>query len=130
MFKERINASNKWRGIISSVDVMRKGINMAVRNGGRTFFWHHKWATNKPLIELAIVEPPIQLQDVTIKQMWDSDVGWKAESFPNFLSPESLKAIAISELNKDEDADRGWQWGGSGSGPPGPRPIPIYFLQT
>ena len=30
MFKEKANASNAWRGIISSIDIVRKGINMAV----------------------------------------------------------------------------------------------------
>ena len=85
MFKARGNASNVWRGIISSVDIVRKGINMAVGNGSKTFFWHHRWATDEPLIELAIVEPPITLQDVTVGEMWDSNTGWKFDTFANFL---------------------------------------------
>lgn len=41
MFKARNNASNVWRGIISSDDVVRKGINMTVGNGTKTFFGNH-----------------------------------------------------------------------------------------
>lgn len=48
MFKEK-NVSNAWRGIMSSVDIVRKGMNMAVGNGQKTFFWHHKWASDKTL---------------------------------------------------------------------------------
>ena len=116
MFKSRQNASNAWRGIISSVDIVRKGINMAVDNGAKTFFWHHQWATNKPLIELAIVEPPIHLQDVTVKEMWDCNVGWRLENFANFLFPEHLKRIASFELIADDEAVDELYWNGSPSG--------------
>lgn len=61
MFKEKKNASNAWRGIMSSVDVVRKGINIAVGNDQRTFFWHHKWALDKTLMEVAVVEPPLHI---------------------------------------------------------------------
>lgn len=81
MFKEKSNASNAWRGIMSSVDVVRKGVNMAVGNGQQTFFWHHKWASDKTLLEEAVVEPPIHIQDMTVKEMWDVNLGWKWEVF-------------------------------------------------
>lgn len=101
MFQVRRNASNAWRGIISNVDVVRKGINMAAGNGARTFFWHHKWACNRPLIELAIVEPPLHLQDVTVKEMWDPQVGWMVDQFANYLSAELLQKIAAFDLIED-----------------------------
>lgn len=43
MFKADNNAFNASRGIMSSVDVIRKGINTTIRNGSKAFFWHHKW---------------------------------------------------------------------------------------
>lgn len=103
MFKEKQNASNAWRGIMSSVDIVRKGVNMAVGNGHTTFFWHHRWVLNKPLIELVRAEPPVQLQDATVREMWDVNTGWKWEIFANFLHKEELGKIAAHELIEDEE---------------------------
>ena len=116
MFQARQNASNAWRGIMSSIDVVRKGINMAVGNGARTFFWHHKWATNKPLLELTVVEPPLQLQDATVIEFWDPQVGWLFDKFANFLPADVLQKIAAFELIEDEEAVDEIFWNGSPSG--------------
>lgn len=116
MFQTRKNASNAWRGIMSSIDVVRKGINMAVGNGARTFFWHHKWAANRPLIELAIVEPPLHIQDVTVQEMWDPQVGWMVDKFANYLSAEILQKISAFELIEDEEVVDEVFWNGSASG--------------
>ena len=75
MFKDKKNASNAWRGIMSSVDIVRKGVNMAVGNGQKTLFRQHNWANNKPLLETAIVEPPLQLQNMAVHEMWDRQGG-------------------------------------------------------
>ena len=116
MFKNKANASNAWRGIIQNVDVVRKGINMAVGNGAKTFFWHHRWATDKPLIELTIVEPPILVQDVRVGEMWDANIGWKFDDFANFLPPEALKKIAAHVLVEDKEAVDEIYWNGAPSG--------------
>ena len=81
MFKEKCGASRVWRGIMSSVDVVRKGINMAVGGGSRTFLWHHRWATKDPLLSKVVREPPLRVQDMTVREMWDPNVGWKYELF-------------------------------------------------
>lgn len=104
MFQARTNASNAWRGIMSNIDIVRKGINMAVGNGEKTFFWHHKWATNRPLIEMTIIEPPLQLQDATVKELWDPQTGWMFDKFANFLPAAALQKIMAYELIEDEDA--------------------------
>lgn len=101
---------------MSSIDVVRKGINMAVGNGARTFFWHHKWAANRPLIELAIVEPPLHIQDVTVQEMWDPQVGWMVDKFANYLSAEILQKISAFELIEDEEVVDEVFWNGSASG--------------
>ena len=116
MFKEKANASNAWRGIIQNVDIVRKGVNMAVGNGAKTFFWHHRWATDKPLIELTTVDPPLMLQDVTVGEMWDVNTGWKYDDFANFLPPATLKQIAAHSLLEDEDAVDEIYWNGAPSG--------------
>ena len=45
---------------------------MAVGGGMKTFFWHHRWATKQPLIELVTSEPPLHLQDLTVREGWKS----------------------------------------------------------
>lgn len=104
------------RGIISSVDVVRKGINMIVGNGTKTFFWHHRWATDKPFIESAITEPPLHIQDSTVKEMWDASLGWKLEMFSSFLPAEVLCKITAHDLIEDEEEVDELFWNGSSSG--------------
>ena len=116
MFREKANSSNAWWGIVQNIDIVRKGINMAVGNGARTFFWHHRWATEKPLIELTIVSPPLRIQDLTVGEMWDSNIGWKFDCFANFLPSNVLQNIAAHSLVKDEDAVDEVYWNGSPSG--------------
>lgn len=69
MFTKRANASNAWRGILVNIDIVRKGINLAVGNGAKTFFWHHRWATSEPLMSLASSERPLAIQDANVKEM-------------------------------------------------------------
>lgn len=116
MFKDKENASNAWRGIMSSIDVVRKGISMAVGNGGKTFFWHHRWATKRPLVELVTSEPPLHLQDITVQEMWDSNLGWKTELFAEYLPEETLGEIASFDLIEDDEAIDDIFWNGSPSG--------------
>ena len=116
MFQMKQNASNAWRGIMSNIDVVRKGINVAVGNGAKTFFWHHKWATTRPLIELAIREPPLQIQDVTVNELWDPQVGWLYDKFANFLPVDALQKIAAFDLIEDAEAIDEVYWNGSPSG--------------
>lgn len=104
MFKEKQNASHTWRGIMSSVDVVRKGVNMAMGNGQNFFFWHHRWVIDKPLLEVAVTEPPPQLQDATVREMWDRNTRWKWEVFANFIPKEELGKIDAHELVEDDEA--------------------------
>ena len=116
MFKDKQNASNTWRGIMSSVDIVRKGVNMAVGNGHKTFFWHHRWVIDKPLIEVARIGPPVHLQDATVREMWDRNTGWRWEIFANFLHKEELGKIAAQELMEDDEAADEIFWNGAPSG--------------
>ena len=116
MFKEKSNASSTWRGILSSIDIVRKGINSAVGNGAKTLFWHHRWATSEPLITLASPMPPLEVQDVTVKEMWDVATGWKLDMFANYLTETNLKLIAAHELVDDEEAVDEIFWNGAPSG--------------
>lgn len=116
MFKDKTNASNAWRGILSSVDVIRKGLNMAVGNGSKTFFWHHRWATKEPLLTLTSREPPLNIQDMTVKELWDPNIGWRTELFAEYLPDSVLQEIVSHELVEDEEAIDEIYWNGSPSG--------------
>lgn len=68
---------------------------------------------NKPLIELAIIEPPVHIQDMTVKEMWDMNLGWKLKIFGNFLPSNVLKELASHELIADEEVVDELYWNGS-----------------
>lgn len=116
MFQARADASNAWKGIVENINVVQKGVNMAVGNGRRTFFWHHRWATDEPLLSMACPEPPVAVQDVTVDEMWDPNTGWKIELFADYLPPSKLKEIAAHELVDDEEGIDEIYWNGSASG--------------
>lgn len=40
-----------------------------------SFGMHYRCATYRPLLEIAIVEPPNHIQDMAVKEMWDINVG-------------------------------------------------------
>lgn len=56
------------------------------------------------MISLASSEPPLEIQDATVREMWDIALGWKFEVFANFLDAATLQAIASHELVEEEDA--------------------------
>ena len=116
MFKEKANCSNAWHGIMSSIDIVRKGLSMTVGNGERTFFWHHRWATSTPLIDMANPKPPLSAQDKTVKELWDPNVGWKLEEFAEFIPPKVVQEVLAHELVEDEDTVDEVYWNGSPSG--------------
>lgn len=86
---------------------------MAVGNGAKTFFWHRRWATNRPLMELAIAEPPLQIQDVTVEEFLDPQVGWLYDKLSNFLPTKALQKIAAYDLIEDDEAIDEIFWNGS-----------------
>ena len=116
MFTLKADSSNAWRGIVENINIVQQGINAAVGNGKKTFFWHHRWATNDPLLKHASPEPPKWLQDVTVSEMWDRTTGWKFDLFADYLAPEFLQRIMAYELVEDENADDEYFWNGSPSG--------------
>lgn len=63
MFKARSDASNAWKGITENLDVLKKGVGVAVGNGIKTAFWNHPWVTTTPLIDLVISLPPASAID-------------------------------------------------------------------
>lgn len=58
MFKAKGDSSNAWKGIIENIDVLKRGVGLAVGNGWSTKFWLHPWATKHPLISKVTRTPP------------------------------------------------------------------------
>lgn len=112
MFKPKGDASNSWRGIIENIDVLKRGVGMAVGNGGGTKFWLHPWATKHPLIDLVTAEAPEEHKQWLVQELWDADVGWKMEMFADYLSARVLQTIEAFELQEDEEAIDKIFWNG------------------
>lgn len=71
---------------------------------------------SKPLISHAITAPPPDIQDCLVKDMWDSNSGWKGELFADLLPPGILQIIDSFELQDDPEAIDKIFWNGSTSG--------------
>lgn len=69
----------------------------------KTLFWHLRWATTSLLIALTTQELPLNLQDVTVDEMWDKNICWKFDAFSEFLPANMLVEIVAHELIDDED---------------------------
>lgn len=81
MFRNRVDASNAWKCILHNIDTLKKNVNMAVGNGTKTLYWHHRWANPVPLVDI---------QDDTVSELWDSNNGWKYDIFADFLPQRYL----------------------------------------
>ncbi|GKE01820.1 hypothetical protein Tco_1389803 [Tanacetum coccineum] len=66
-------------------------------NGRHTLFWDHCWASEVPLLNMAISPIPIEDQDKTVEEYWNTtgNSDWKWDELSTFLSPDSLKVIAF-----------------------------------
>jgi len=61
-FSVKSTDSHTWRGIVEQLDVLRKGLGIAVGDGRTTQFWIHKWAGGTALVDLALRQiPPADL---------------------------------------------------------------------
>jgi len=82
---------NEWRGIIESVDILCKGIGVAVGDGRRTYFWTQKWVIPKALIDLKRLQdnpPKNQKKELSRegKRSWhDRAPGMRAPCHPSVL---------------------------------------------
>lgn len=62
------------------------------------------------------MEPPLHVQDRTLREMWDANSGWKWDVFAHFLSREDLGRIATHELIEDMECVDELYLNGSPSG--------------
>ncbi|PWA44555.1 hypothetical protein CTI12_AA523610 [Artemisia annua] len=111
MFSSKKNSSNVWQGIVENANFVRRGTRVSVGNGRRTLFWDHCWATETPLSSMAISPIPVEAQDRTVDEYWNSNglendsMYWGGSTIGKF----SVKS-AISLIRNDGDVklDRKW----------------------
>lgn len=116
MFQSKAQMSNVWRGITENAHVLNEGMKMSIGNGENTLFWDHKWATDKPLSNLATQEIPQDIAGATVAEMWTSNEGWKWDQIADLLPAEVIQQIDSFEVKEDPDmADLVfWQHGNKG----------------
>lgn len=57
--RARNGASNAWQGIVSAVDILKRGWRKLPRNGKNTLFWEDVWIIDEPLKDLARKSIPL-----------------------------------------------------------------------
>lgn len=50
---------------------------------------------NTPLLSWAHSPPPDWLQDATVSDMWDRDMGWKLELFADYLPKQQVRGCYL-----------------------------------
>ena len=95
--------SNTWRGITENVHFICEGMRSTVDNGLNTLLSKHKWAMNTTLQSVATQTIPEELLDKKVANIWEVDMGWKWESFSDYLPSDALKQIQTCELKNDPE---------------------------
>lgn len=107
-----------WKGILSSVDIIRKHTNFVIGNGSRIRFWSDSWCTETPL---ATQFPKLfelsASQTGTVKAHWtEASKTWNLHFWRPLHDWEIaglallLQTLANSPVTDDEDC-KAWQDG-------------------
>ena len=112
MFVQKHTISNTWCGILDNAKFVQKGVRREVGNGRTTLFWHHSWATHKPLLLLA--QQPIHTCVINniVEDYWDPMRGWKWEEFSDIFPNEILRKIAAFEVSPGIENEDQFIWNG------------------
>lgn len=54
VFKNKLNASNVWRGIVWSSKIIARGLKWAIKNGSKVAFWTDEWVKEQPFATVAL----------------------------------------------------------------------------
>lgn len=115
MFSAKQSDSKLWKDITKNKNVIREGARLDVGNGKRIFFWDHKWALPVPLSSMAMQEIPPHLDDMTVDEAWDTNLGWKWEIFSYVLPGDVLRAIDAHHVTPSEEFEDQLYWDGTPS---------------
>ena len=107
---EKKQAFNAWRGIVSEAHLIQQGESMAVGNGKNTFFWRDKRLGNKPIMELAVKEIPMNLSYCMVHEYWEKERNWKWELINEFLPLQILHCLAIVLIREEEEVVNEVHW--------------------
>jgi len=116
IFQAKPGDSSLWKGIVENIHVIQQGIGMAIGDGRSTSFWHHRWATETPLIGLTQQNVPADLQSQRVRDYWDDEEGWKWDLFAHYLPVDTRKRIASFDLCPAAVTDDRLYWKASSTG--------------
>lgn len=102
--------SNIWSGISEGAKLLCDGIRIVVGSGKKTLFWDHKWLFKSPIIDRVTQEPPIDIAEATVEEIWEQGAGWKWDVFAPYLDQDTLKMIQAHEVLEDPEAEDVMYW--------------------
>ncbi|CAL1384036.1 unnamed protein product [Linum trigynum] len=95
-----------WNSFTQTVDLLRKGAAINVKNGKLTKFWIDIWAMQVPLLEVTTMEVPVEVRNKSVADYWEEEGGWRFEDFEGYLPPEvinKIRSILLDPLTSSED---------------------------
>lgn len=75
-----------WRSMCWSRDLFLKGLGRSVFNGLSTNFWFDRWLGDASLIQAACSQPPAHLLNLSVRDFWQAQSGWKWHDCTIFIS--------------------------------------------
>jgi len=74
-FSVKPTDSYTWHGIVEHMDILRKGLGVAVGDGRNTQFWTHKWAGATALVDLSSRQIPSSDLAQLVCDYWEEGRG-------------------------------------------------------
>lgn len=97
----RRDASNKWRGIIKTIPLIREGFRFNVRNGRQTRFWKDAWLGDKPLNEMVTKGSNVENEDECVAELWTYGIEWKWDKISKRISGEDISKLELITIKED-----------------------------
>ena len=89
------NSSNIWRGVNIASEIIKCGSKMEVNNRRKTLFWMDQWLEDHPLRQDALHEMTLEESYRTIKDYWDSNMGWDYDTLSSLLPNRIITELAF-----------------------------------
>lgn len=108
-FRTKDRMSQVRKAVVWVTELLRRGLQWEVYNGGRVFFWKDNWLGPKPLqSRMGMVEE--ELRGVKVAEYWVNGSGWKWELLQQHLMMTDLVKLASTSLSSDPDdcGEVGW----------------------
>ncbi|KAJ8447113.1 hypothetical protein Cgig2_022842 [Carnegiea gigantea] len=108
--------SNAWKGVCEMRSILQRGMAHAIGNGQHTLFWTQRWATNRPLSEVATEPVPLEEIEKPVAYYWHPGMGWRWEAFGHRMPREIRDQIAAFQVYPEAKIEDTLFWGETNSG--------------